>query len=92
MMQVSLLMLTLAVGQAPDASASDAVQRRSARRTPIVEVVEKAGPSVVNISTRVGIRQNPFSRNRTFGDFFGRYFGRREQEESLGSGVIIDAE
>ncbi|MEO1335797.1 MAG: trypsin-like peptidase domain-containing protein, partial [Myxococcota bacterium] len=92
MMQVSLLMLTLTVAQTPDASTADVARRRAARRTPIVDVVENAGPSVVNISTRVGIRKNPFSRNRTFGDFFGRYFGRREQEESLGSGVIIDAE
>ena len=64
--------------------------RRAARRTPVVTVVEQAGPSVVNISTRVGVRQNPFSRRGPFDDFFGRYFGRREQKESLGSGVVID--
>ena len=86
MMQVGLLLIPFALGQL---GPSDAAQRRAARRTPIVAVVEQAGPSVVNISTRVGVRQNPFSRSRGFDDFFGRYFGRRRQETSLGSGVVI---
>ena len=86
MKSIGLVLLSLAVGQA---APQDPAERRAARRTPAVIVAEKAGPSVVNISTRVGVRQNPFSRGRRFGDFFGRYFGQREQEESLGSGVII---
>ncbi len=88
MIHLGLLVLPFAVGQTvPD---DDAVARRVARRTPVVEVVERAGPSVVNISTRVGVRENPFRRrNPIFRDFFGRYARPRAQEESLGSGVII---
>ena len=86
-MILSLLVIALAASEVP--AAEPAEQRRQARRTPVVSVVERAGPSVVNISTRVGVRQNPFSRIRGAEDFFGRYFGRREREESLGSGVVI---
>ena len=94
MMHLGLLLVPVVIAQAaptlspapkPEARAT----RLKARRTPVVEVVEKAGPSVVNISTRVGVRQNPFSRIRGADDFFGRFFGRREKEESLGSGVVI---
>lgn len=65
---------------------------RKARRTPVVQVVEQAAPAVVNIATE---RQpNPFFRGRR--DDFFRFFGgpmpERRQQQSLGSGVIIDAE
>ena len=89
MMHIGLLLVPVAIGQT-SLPTDSAAARRAARRTPVVEVVEAAGPSVVNISTRVGIRQNPFRRRQSgFDDFFGRYFGRRKQEESLGSGVVI---
>ncbi len=84
MMQLSVLVVALFAAQtAPKPSGL------AARRTAIVSVVEQAGPSVVNISTRAGIRKNPFSRFGARDDFFGRFFGRRAQEESLGSGVVI---
>ncbi len=59
-----------ALGQAP-------------RRTPIVEVVERVAPSVVNIAAEAIVREiDPF-----FGPFFG---GRRRRAQSLGSGLIVD--
>lgn len=72
-----------------DASKSDV---RTTRRSPVVQVVEQAGPAVVNISSEVV--ENPFS---TRGDLFEElrrdFFGRPQQraQESLGSGVIIDS-
>ncbi|HPD14914.1 MAG TPA: trypsin-like peptidase domain-containing protein [Planctomycetota bacterium] len=71
------------------------------RRTPVVIAVEKAGPSVVNISTeQIVVRQgDPFYQFRDpfFDQFFSEYFERfaRPQQfrtHSLGSGVIIDPE
>jgi serine protease Do len=62
------------------------------RRSPIVEVVERAGPAVVNIATEIQER-NPFYRRRAADDFWRDFFGEREQSrsrQSLGSGVIID--
>ena len=61
------------------------------RRTPVVLAVEKAGPSVVNVSAERLVRRRP----SFFEDFFS--FGgpdRRQRgyaSESLGSGVVIDA-
>ncbi|KAA0255175.1 PDZ domain-containing protein [Acidobacteria bacterium ACD] len=60
------------------------------RRTPVVVAVEKAGPSVVNVSAERLVRR----RSSVFEDFFS--FGgpdRRQRgyaTESLGSGVVID--
>ncbi len=68
------------------------------RRTVTVQVVEKAGPAVVNITTeQVVERRSPFSgfRNDPFFDrFFHDFFEPQlpETAQSLGSGVIIDAE
>ena len=66
----------------------------AARRTPIVEVVEKVAPSVVNISTEQKV-ENPY-RNPFFGfGMFGDPFGGGDEEQvqnSLGSGVIVDAQ
>lgn len=66
----------------------------SPRRTPVVEVVEQAGPAVVNIAASA--RPSPFGRSRTY-DAWERFFGRRRapgrpESRSLGSGVIIDAQ
>jgi serine protease Do len=84
-------LLFLLAAQPPGHDPSDA---RASRRTPVVEVVEKAGPAVVNISSEVG-GENPFSRVDMFEelrrDFFGAPRGQQRQE-SLGSGVIIDPE
>jgi Do/DeqQ family serine protease len=65
------------------------------RRTATVAVVEKVGPSVVNVTTARAARSGPF---RPFGDpffdrFFQDFFEMRvpESSQSLGSGVVIDA-
>ena len=56
---------------------------QSARRTPVVSVVEKVAPAVVNISAESTVREvDPF-----FG-LFG--FGSERPAQSLGSGFIID--
>jgi len=68
------------------------------RRTVTVQVVEKAGPAVVNITTeRIVSGPNPFSPfgadpffERFFRDFFEPRLSRKDQ--NLGSGVVIDAE
>ncbi len=55
----------------------------SARRTPVVTVVEKVAPAVVNISAESIVREvDPF-----FGQFFG---SRSRRSQSLGSGFVID--
>jgi len=55
----------------------------SARRTPLVAVVEKVAPAVVNISAESTVREaDPF-----FG-VFG--YGTERQAQSLGSGFIVD--
>ncbi len=65
------------------------------RRTPTVEAVDRVGPAVVNITTqrvdrrRAAPRLDPFF-DRFFRDFFEPRF--REPSQSLGSGVLIDAE
>ncbi len=56
---------------------------QSARRTPLVTVVEKVSPAVVNISAQSTVREaDPF-----FG-LFG--LGTERQAQSLGSGFVID--
>lgn len=70
------------------------------RRTPVVEVVEKVLPSVVNIGTEkiVKVRYTDPSRRvrgDLFDQFFSDFFGPPRKEgyrksNSLGSGVIID--
>ena len=69
------------------------------RRTPVVEVVERLSPAVVNISTDIYESRpaNPFfgmQRDPLFDDFFNRFFGApgesRLHRRSLGSGLMID--
>jgi serine protease Do len=70
------------------------------RRTAAVEVVERVGPAVVNITTqRVVSSPSPFAGLEGFGGdpFFERFFEdffepRVRTAQSLGSGVAIDAE
>ncbi|MEO7795928.1 MAG: trypsin-like peptidase domain-containing protein [Thermoanaerobaculia bacterium] len=60
-------------------------QTASPRRTPVVAVVERVSPSVVNISAESIVREvDPF-----FGNFFGG--SRQRKSQSLGSGLIVDA-
>ena len=54
------------------------------RRTPVVEVVERVAPAVVNIAAESIVREvDPF-----FGQLFG---GRARKTQALGSGLIIAA-
>ncbi|HZF12040.1 MAG TPA: trypsin-like peptidase domain-containing protein [Thermoanaerobaculia bacterium] len=54
------------------------------RRTPVVVVIERISPAVVNISAESIVREaDPF-----FGGFFGT---RQRRAQSLGSGFIVDA-
>ncbi|MDH3211003.1 MAG: trypsin-like peptidase domain-containing protein [Myxococcales bacterium] len=67
------------------------------RRTATVEVVEKVGPAVVNITTERIVVTSPFgfrSPNPMFDQFFRDFFEPRLQHtlQSLGSGVLIDPE
>lgn len=65
----------------------------AARRSAVVEVVERVGPAVVNISTEQRVR-NPFA-DSTFGKSFAEMFRFPENgyvENSLGSGTIVDPE
>lgn len=62
------------------------------RRTPVVEVVESAGPAVVNIAASA--RRTPFSdsgHNDAWSRFFGRRPRPRSEPQSLGSGVVVAA-
>ena len=65
----------------------------SARRTPVVEVVERAGPAVVNIAASA--RRTPFSGRSSTDEAWERFFGRRPRPrsdaQSLGSGVLVEA-
>ncbi len=64
-------------------------QTSSARRTPVVAVVERVSPSVVNISAESIVREvDPF-----FGGLFGGggLGGRSRKSQALGSGLIIDS-
>ena len=68
------------------------------RRTATVDVVQKVGPSVVNITTeRVTPAASPFRRRRASDprsdEFFRKLFEQEPRErtvQSLGSGVIFD--
>jgi serine protease Do len=70
------------------------------RRTAAVEAVERAGPAVVNITTQqVVTSPSPFAGIEGFGGdpvferFFEDFFEPRVRTaQSLGSGVVIDAE
>src|SRR3954464_1916416 len=78
---ISALLLTLLTTFLNDRAAAQTPQ--SARRTPLVTVVEKVSPAVVNISAQSTVREaDPFFR------LFG--LGTDRQAQSLGSGFIID--
>jgi serine protease Do/serine protease DegQ len=61
----------------------------------LAPMLERVTPAVVNIATRgkVIMRENPLARDPFFQFFFGSPRGPRERAtQSLGSGVIVDAE
>ena len=88
---VSLLVWLLA---APTAALAD---DPFLRRTATVDVVERVGPSVVNITTeRITRAPSAFGRRSgpdpVFEDFFSNFFEPRARTvQSLGSGVIFDS-
>jgi serine protease DegQ len=59
----------------------------------LAPMLQKVTPAVVNISTKTRVRvRNPFFDDPVFRQFFGLQGMPREQtEQSLGSGVIVDA-
>jgi serine protease Do len=75
----AVLALLVALGDAGPALAQEEAERRS----PVVRVVERVSPAVVNIAAEAIVREvDPF-----FGRFLG---GRARRAQSLGSGLIID--
>ena len=71
------------------------------RETPVVKAVREVSPAVVNVSSAYEVRKhtNPFSGfglnpffDEFFKDFYDPRFESRQQNTSLGSGVIIDGE
>jgi serine protease Do len=67
------------------------------RRTTTVQVVESAGPAVVNVTTELTVQQGPFrpfAGDPFFDRFFQDFFEPRTPRtvENLGSGVLIDAD
>ena len=77
------LLVGAAVAAAPLAGQA-APPADAVRRTPVVQVVERVSPAVVNISAESIVRE--------VDPFFGRFFGGRERRsQSLGSGLIVDA-
>jgi serine protease Do len=77
------------------AGAAGAAETDPARRSLVVQAVERAGPAVVNISTEQVVEQRafPFPRDPFFEEFFRDFIDprpRRFRTTSLGSGVVID--
>jgi serine protease Do len=78
---ISTVSLTLLLAFAAEAAVAQTPQ--SARRTPVVAVVEKIAPAVVNISAQSTVREAD--------PFFGMFgLGTERQAQSLGSGFIVD--
>lgn len=77
----------VSLGLLPDAGAADPFLRH----TVTVDVVERVGPAVVNITSERVVRggAGPFAGDPFFRDFFESRLPRTAQ--SLGSGVLIDA-
>ena len=76
--------------------AAHAAMAQSPRRTPVVEVVERVRPAVVNLTAR---QVQSVRRLSPFDDFFGDLFPelrraepRRFTSQSLGSGVVVTAD
>jgi len=83
----------LGLRPAPEAAASPRLEPVSAvRRTPVVEVVERVSPAVVNVSTDRVVSSSPFRHRSPFDFFFGEPSAqprRRVVPNSLGSGAIV---
>jgi serine protease Do len=89
----AFLTLVLALGGARAAAARGA-ESDPARRSLVVEAVERARPAVVNVSTEQIVEQRafPFPEDPFFEEFFRDFSDprpRRFKTTSLGSGVIV---
>jgi serine protease Do len=86
----SLLSTSLAVAGAPETD--------PARRSLVVDAVEKLSPAVVNISaSQLVVQQSPFrsQNDPLFDQFFRDFFDARPRQStrtSLGSGFIVDTD
>ena len=93
-----IIAIFLLASATPGARAwAEAAGAVDARRTFVVETVEKVGPAVVNVQTEIpeGRSINPFySIDPRLDSYFKRFFEfpqqRNYSRQSLGSGVIID--
>ena len=92
----ALLIAALAL---PAVAAARGAQSDPARRSLVVEAVEKASPAVVNVSTEQIVEQRrspfPFPQDPFFEEFFRDFVDprpRRFKTTSLGSGVIVAAD
>ena len=74
--------LVLSLGAATLIGPPRAEGQSSIRRTPVVEIVERVAPAVVNISAEAIVRAPD--------PFFGDFFAQRRRVESLGSGFVIE--
>ncbi len=68
-------------------TAGASVVAQSLRRTPVVQVVERVRPAVVNLTARQLV-----TRHRTIFDEFFPEFGPGEPSPALGSGVLISTD
>src|SRR5436309_1909398 len=92
----ALLIAALAL---PAVAAARGAESDPARRSLVVEAVEKASPAVVNVSTEQIVEQRrspfPFPQDPFFEEFFRDFVDprpRRFKTTSLGSGVIVAAD
>src|SRR5438132_13001669 len=92
----ALLIAALAL---PAVAAARGAQSDPARRSLVVEAVEKASPAVVNVSTEQVVERHaspfPFPQDPFFEEFFRDFVDprpRRFKTTSLGSGVIVAAD
>jgi len=82
-MQRALLRVVLALPLLPLLHPSAALAGQAERKTPLVAVVERVSPAVVNISAESTVRQRD--------PFFGLFgLGSERPAQSLGSGFVID--
>jgi serine protease Do len=85
--------LELTAATSAFAAPGSAPAQADIRRDATVIAVEKVMPSVVNIATETIVEYQDFYQN-IFREFFGQspFAPRRQREQSIGSGVIIDEE
>lgn len=90
---ISTLAVAALLGTRSAVAATNIAPEPDPRRDAVVEAVQRAMPSVVNIRTETLVqRHDPYER--LLREFWGPMFGRPwvEKNISLGSGVIIDEE